>query len=150
MTVVKLKSAPQIPTWVAPSSSRRTCAAQTCAPGVCSDRGRRAGLAQGQRVGTQCCWMLAPFHLRLHWGSRGVIARASPAGVPRPYSQSRRGARIVRSSLGCRMDAGGDSTTKCLATAQSETKEFRRRAPSIPPFPGLGPFLALAAPPDSR
>lgn len=30
---------PQTGTWAAPSSSRRTCAAQTCAPGVCSNQG---------------------------------------------------------------------------------------------------------------
>lgn len=45
--MVRLKSAPQTRAWAAPSSSQRTCVAQTYAPRVCSDRG-----ALGLSVGT--------------------------------------------------------------------------------------------------
>lgn len=48
----------------------------------------RWGLAWGQRVGTQCFWMLAHLLRRL-WGIRGVIACVSLYGVLLPLGPGR-------------------------------------------------------------
>lgn len=103
----------------------------------------------------------APVLLPPYWRSRGRIPRASPAVVLRPLARSLCAcrARVARGRsaelTGLRDERRGRQHREGPGCCQGGTRESRRRAlehppaSAGPPFPGLGPFFAAAAPSGS-
>lgn len=135
MTVVRLKSAPQTPTWVAPQLQQKNlCSADLCTRSLFRLReacGLSARTSRGHAVLLDARPFPPPAALGKSWSDCTSVSRWSSAPL-RPDPRRPHCTQFTGLQGGC----GGDSTAKCMATAQRESKEFRRSAPSILPLAG--------------